>query len=371
MRFCLSVLIAASLILLAACGDDDEPSVTDTPTASPTSTKPTNPPTRTLSPPQPPRQLAGIDFYTWDSWIAKGLGGCPSQNPEAPFLGASVFSVSQDDLSDIPLLAGHDIGNIRMCKLGGITVLLDPELEVVLVAGPPQWPALVPLEELRVVTTAVGDVVVAPPREDFPMGGATAVRIAPFGLVVSYGRPEEEAVSAVASIDVDGLDIPLGKDIFTGDINGIHFESEFSDRSKECTYSAYGFSGEPTTAPSDPRIVIEPGYLPANAIAHQTVLYRHCDDVESADVTYYISGSTPDNQYWIVRLSKADWGSVYAEDWYTETTVAELDAVLRSAPPGIETDAGAALFVREAFGLTAITGPDAVELVKIAEKLNR
>jgi hypothetical protein len=375
----LATLLLAFLLAVAACGGDDgSPTATVTPTPTPTSTKETMPPTRTPGEVVPPRELAGIQFYTWDSWTAAGFGGCPSQSLEGPFLGPAVFSVSRDDLSDIPLLPGYDVGEIRMCKLGGSTVLLAPAstLPIEFVAGPPRWASLVPLDALRVVSTAVGDVVVAPEPTEFPGGsGATAVRIAPFGLVVAHGGSEEDVVSAVVSVDTTGVHIPLGQDIFTGDINGIHFESEFSPAAgAECTYAWDGFvGGEPEIALSDTRVAIEPSYLPLSATPQTTVAYMRCDDVEFAEIGYYFPGGVyPNDQYWIGRKSgKPEWFSGFAEDWYTQTSVAGLPAVLVSAPPGIESDSGAGLYVREAFGMTAIHGPDPAELVKIAEGLNR
>lgn len=365
------------VMLVAACGGDDEsPSASASPSPSPTSTKPTNPPTRTPGRPVPPREVAGIEFYTWDSWIAMGLGSCPSQNPEGPYLGPAVFSVAEEDLPDIAIPAGHEVADVRMCKLGGITVLnyiLDPDFHIELVAGPQQWASLVPLDELSVVSTAVGDVVVAPQPSGYPGGtGATAVHSAPFGLVVANGGSEDDAIAAATAIDAADVQVPLGKDIFAGDINGIHFWNVLGGQIPHCSYTQYGFEEAHGIAePTDPRLKIEPGYVPAGAHPLQTIGYRQCDGVESAEVSYYFGATTP-GQYWIVRKSGTpEWYSTYSEDWYSATTVAGLDAVLVAAPPGLDGDSGVELFVREAFGMTAIYGPDATELVKIAEGLNR
>jgi hypothetical protein len=360
------VTLAAS----AACGGNGQAS----PTPSPSATATTG---GTITPTpagEPTRELAGIKFYTWDAWNAEGLGGCPSQNPEGPFLGPAVFSVSDADLASIPVL---DKQTILMCKLGGITVLTFPfsNAQIDLVAGPAAWPSYVPLESL---TLQDSNVVVAPSPVSEPgtvLAGNTAFKAAPFGLVVANsGASTDAAVAALASIDASQISMPLGKDLFTGDIAGIHFESEFNPAaSAQCFYGAYGLGGgsEAIVTPSDARVQIEPGYLPPGARPLTTVSYRKCGEQESAEITYFFSATTQ-GQYWIVRKSGTpDWVSIYAEDWYSPTTVAGLKAVLVSPPPGIISDSGAELFVHEAFGMTAIYGPDPAELIKIGEGLNR
>jgi hypothetical protein len=367
----LALLSFVTLAALAACGGDGQPS---SPTPTPSAAATTG---GTITPTpagEPTRELAGIKFYTWDAWNGEALGGCPSQNPEGPFLAPAVFSVSDADLASIPVLNKQ---TIRMCKLAGITVLSFPlsNAQIDLVAGPAQWPSYVPLDSL----TVQGDVVVAPSPiitdKNTVLAGNTAVKAAPFGLVIAYSNASTDAaVSALASIDGSQISVPLGNDLFTGDIAGIHFESEFNPAANaQCFYGAYGLGGggESIVTPSDARVQIEPGYLPPGARPLTTVSYRKCGDQESAEITYFFSATTP-GQYWIVRKSGTpEWVSIYAEDWYSSTTVAGLDAALVSPPPGITSDSGAELFVHEAFGLTAIYGPDPAELIKIAEGLNR
>jgi hypothetical protein len=320
------------------------------------------------------RELAGITFLTWDAWLDADLGHCPSQNPEGPFLGAAAFSISEADLASIPIA---DKQKIRMCKLGGITVLGFPidNATVELVVGPSRWPAYVPLGRLSVTD---GDIVAAPaPSQDDKSGVVawnTAVQVAPFGLVVSYApESQDAAVSALKSIDVSQISVPIGKDIFDGDINGIEFTSVFNpEASRPCFYGSYGPSGTDGIAtPSDSRLLIEPAYLPEGGHVQSALRYLKCEDQESAEVTYIVSGSG--DQYWIVRKTGTrEWVANFAADWYSPTTVAELSAVLVTPPSGLDIGPySSELFVREEFGLTAIYGPDSHELVQIAQGLNR
>jgi hypothetical protein len=369
MKLCLAFAVVVSLSLVA-CGDDGGGSGTTSPTP-----KESTSPTRTLGPTSTPRALAGIDLYDWDTWQFEGKSGCASQNPEGPFLGPSQFEVSAGDLPVITFPQAQ-LTEARLCRLADVTVLnyiLVADVHIELVAGPPEWPVYAPLDSVR----TEGDLVIAPEATEFAGLGATVIRQAPFGLIVGYGASEADLIAAVSAIDPATIQMPEAKDIFTGDVNGIHFESEFSDADKRCKFSSFGFVGtEPTTAPADQRVIIEPSYLPEHATAHQSVLYSRCDDIESAEVSYYIDepAADPNDQYYIVRKSGVpEWTSLSSAGWYSETTVAGLPAVLLAPPAAIagEVAPGATLFIREDFGLTVVDGPDQAEVIQIAGGLNR
>lgn len=372
----LSPCFAFVVLLLAttACGDDDTPSATPTFALS---AAPTESPTPAPTPVgEPTRELAGITFYTWDSWLARRESLCASQAQEAPFLDPSVFSVPAAELPEIPIPTGYQVLDTRMCKLDGMTVInyiLMSDFHIELVAtDAPEWVVNVPVEQLTVRSTDVGEVVLAPtPGVNIGIG-LMAVRSAPFGLIVAFGgnAPTEEVLAAVAAIDANSVTIPPSKDIFSGEISGITFRLGIGyDAFEPYTYGAHGLiGGEITPTLRDARVAIEPGYLPPGAQTLRATQYQRCGDIDAAEASYYSSSTS----YGIERKSGApEWFALYSEDWYTPTTVAGLDAVLFGAPLGIDSDFAAMLFVREAFGLTAITGPDAAELIKIAENLNR
>lgn len=379
MKLCLPLAAALLALLLVACGDDGGSTATTSPTP-----RESTPPTHTLGPTSTPRALAGIDLYDWDTWQFEGKSGCASQNPEGPFLGPAQFEVSAGSVPVI-IFPQAQLTEAQMCKLAGVTVLnyvVVADVHIELVAGPPEWPVYAPLDSVR----TEGGLVIAPESPESstkneavqsPGPGPTVIRQAPFGLIVGYGASEADLIAAVSAIDPAIIQMPEAKDIFTGDVNGIYFESLFRVDPPKCSYSLGGFIGaEPTSAPADVRVTIEPSYLPEKATALQSVLYSKCDDIESAEVSYYIDepAAESNDQYYIVRKSGVpEWTSLSSAGWYTETTLAGLPAVLL-APPAViagEVAPGATLFIREAFGLTVIDGPDAAEVIKIAEGLNR
>ena len=365
-----TLALVVLLFATTACGGDDTPAATLAHTLGAT---PTTTPTG-----EPTRELAGIKFYTWEAWTEAKASLCASQAQEAPFLGPSVFSVPETELPDIPIPAGYQVLDTRMCKLDGMTIInyiLTSDFHIELVAtNAPEWPMNVPVEQLSVRSTDVGEVVLAPtPGVNIGIG-LMAVRSAPFGLIVAFGgnAPTEEVLAAVAAIDANNITIPPGKDIFSGEINGITFRPGIGyDAFEPCTYGAYGLiSGEGISALADSRLEIEPGYLPPGATPSRVAQYQSCGDIETSEASYHFATSSMG--YGIQRKSGApEWFALYSEDWYTATTVDGLDAVLFGAPSGFDVDFAAMLFVRETFGLTAITGPDAAELVKITEGLNR
>ncbi len=368
MKLCLAFAVALLALSLVACGDDNGPAGSPTP-------KESTPTARTPGPTSLPRRLAGIDVYDWDTWTFNQKSACASQSLEAPFLAPSQFEVSA---SSVPVITfpQAQLTQARICKLAGVTALnyvLVGDVHIELVAGPPEWPVRAPLDSVR----EEGGLVIAPETAEFAGLGATVIKPAPFGLIIGYGGVESDLIAAVTAIDEATITMPEARDIFAGDLNGILFESEFSDAEKRCKFSSYGLTGaEATTAPVDQRVVIEPGYLPEHATAQQSVLYSKCDDIESAEVSYYIDepAADPSDQYYIVRKSGApEWTSLSSEGWYSETTVAGLPAVLLTAPAALagEVEPGATLFIREDFGLTVVDGPDAAEVIKIAEGLNR
>jgi len=216
--------------------------------------------------------------------------------------------------------------------------------------------------------------VLAPTNEENLGAGAMAVRLTDWGLIVAQRMSDVSAVPAVAAVD-QADPPPEGEDIFTGELGGITFYSGIGyDVERPCSYGLLGFGdpdAEVITEPEDERLNIEPGYLPANVVQTGEVIGHRCGDVEIIETSYiYLDGNA---QFTMIRRSgDPEWISIYSREWFTETEVAGLPAVILQSPAGIsEESPTATVYVREEFGVLVVVGPDVDEVVRIAEGLNR
>jgi hypothetical protein len=286
-----------------------------------------------------------------------------------------VFGVADDQIPAIALPQDRRLLDARMCNAGdmvAINHIMEPDLHILLVESPPEWPVHVPLDELTEARVHDKAAVVAQTPSGQGGIGPMLIVPTPFGLLVVFGddTTEDETIKIAEAIDLNAVQIPEADPIFVGVLNGLNFYDGTGDV-PECKYGQYGLLGgsHGRPYPMDGRLAANPSYLPAGTEQLRTDVII-CDNMESVETTYQL-GRDPESQYWIVRTSgEAEWFSVYSRGWFSESSVAGLPAVV-IASPGLRTDAGPQLHVREAFGLTTIYGPDRDELIRIAEGLNR
>jgi hypothetical protein len=316
-----------------------------------------------------------MTFYRSDVWIDKGGSTCVQNGLEGPSISASAYSLRPEDFALVPLPDEVEIFGPLVCREDGVSSISYvniPEFEMVLVQTQSNEIGVGgPVENLSVLTTDVGEVVLAPVTEPTAARGSTLIRPTSFGFVVVSGGALslEEATDLITAVDEQAIVFPEGKPLIT-ELNGITFYSTIGEPLSRCRYSQYGIRGEFIDAPEDPRVQILPGYLPADVDPkYSGTMYQRCDDIEAGEAHF----SVPTNSYLVTRKSGApEWYTHGSEDWYTPMTVAGLNAVMMRLPEWMRgDDVSGTLLIREEFGITVVSGPDAAEVIKIAEGLNR
>jgi len=362
-------------LLLVACGEQGEGVVQPSPAASPTGMASPSP-----SPLASPTVVAGIELYPADAWFSQGRSLCASTSLEAPYLGPIVFSIREEELTELAVPAGYELLDVRVCKheITAIGYIYDHAF-VVLADGPHEWPVFASADLISAGTVAGRPAVLVAPTQPGEYGGAMVIVAEDFGLtVVSRTASLEEAEQIAAAINRQDVRIPQGKDTFRGLLNGIRFFDglDGGNREEGCLWGNYGLE-EPDVdgveIPAGTDLDVLPSYLPEGYSLHDKSGYTCGDTIDLVEAEFSREPGLIDLV--VRRLSgEPAWYSVFDEDWLAAGTIAGQRAVFISPPSWAaeETDVGVQVVVKEDFGLTVVSGLVPLEEAKkIAEGLNR
>lgn len=382
----LTAIAVLCLAIAAACGGGGGSSPTANPEPSPALTMVASP-TIGVALPTPittPAVVAGITLYPPDTWWLQAGSGCePRLGTEGSYKGPELYSIRQEELPDL----GPAIGErswTGVCKSGGITAIeyVSEDVRVILTDGPPDWPAGVPGAEVPAQISA-GEVAERPAvfLTVSQSWAYTAMVIVAeeFGLTVVFSKGAVEDASRIAeAIDRDHIQIPQGKDTFSGTLNGIRFYDygHGENRKEGCTWDPYdrvrNASAHRVDIPPDTPLDIVPSYLPEGySLLEKTA--TACGGPVDLVETYFKKPA--DDSFSVRRFSgEAAWFASYSEDWLTPGTIAGRPAVFIAPPAWASymTDMWPEVVVKEDFGLTVVTGRIPLEEAKrVAEGLNR
>jgi hypothetical protein len=367
--------VVLGALLLVACGGEGEDVVRPSPAASATSTVSPLP-----SPLASPTVVAGIELYPADAWFAQGRSRCASTSLEAPYFGPIVFSIHEEELTELTVPAGYELLDVRVCK-HGITAVgyIYDHAFVVLSDGPHEWPVSAPAELISEGTVAGRPAVFVAPTQPGEYGGAMVIVAEDFGLtVVTRTASLEEAEEIAAGINREDVRIPQGKDSFTDSLNGIRFFNELQgeNRKEGCLWGNYGLEDpdvDGVEIPADTDLDVSASYLPEGYSLYGKSGFTCGGTIDLVEAEFSRKPGVIDLV--VRRLSgEPAWYSVYSEDWLAPGTIAGQPAVFISPPSWAaqETDVGVQVVVKEDFGLTVVSGQVPLEEAKrIAEGLNR
>ncbi|MGB6836249.1 MAG: hypothetical protein WBF66_00915 [Dehalococcoidia bacterium] len=324
--------------------------------------------------------MAGIKLYPYDAWFPQGRSLCASPSLEAPYFGPVVFSIREEELTELTLPLGYELLDVRVCK-HGITAVgyIYDDAFVVLADGPHEWPVSAPAELISEGTVAGRPAVLVSPTQPGEYGGAMVIVAEDFGLtVVTRTASLEQAEEIAAAINRQDVRIPQGKDTFRGLLNGIRFYDglDGDNREEGCLWGNYGLEDpdvDGVEIPAGTDLDVLPSYLPEGYSLHDKSGFTCGGTIDLVEAEFSRKPGLIDLV--VRRLSgELAWYSVYSEDWLAPGTIAGRPAVFISPPSWAaqETDVGVQVVVKEDFGLTVVSGQVSLEEAKrIAEGLNR
>jgi len=324
--------------------------------------------------------MAGIKLYPYDAWFPQGRSLCASPSLEAPYLGPVVFSIRQEELTELTLPPGHELLDVRVCKHGVTAIGYIYDHAFVLVTdGPREWPVSPPTDLISAGTVAGRPAVFVAPTQPGEYGGATVIVAEEFGLTVVTRTPSlEEAKQIAAAINRQDVRIPQGKDTFRGLLNGIRFYDglEGDNREEGCLWGNYGLEDpdvDGVEIPAGTALDVLPSYLPEGYSLYEKSGFTCGGTIDLVKAEFGRKPGLID--LGISRLSgEPAWYSVFSEDWLTPGTIAGRPAVFISPPSWAaqETDVRVQVVVKEDFGLTIVSGQVPLQEAKrIAEGLSR
>jgi len=367
--------VVLSPLLLVACGGQGEDVVQPSPAASPTSTASPSPSLLAS-----PTVVAGIELYPADAWFPQGRSLCAGLGLESPYFGPVIFSIREEELTDLIVPAGYGLLDVRVCK-HGITAIgyIYDHAFVVLTDGPHEWPVSAPADLMSAGTVAGRPAVFVAPTQPGEYGGAMVIVAEDFGLtVVTRTASLEEAKQIAAAINRQDVRIPQGKDTFRGLLNGIRFYDHFEgdNRKEGCLWGNYGLEdpdADGVEIPAGTSLDVLPSYLPEGYSLSNKAGYTCGDTIDLVEAQF--TGGPGLTGFGVLRLSgEPAWYSVFSEDWLAPGTIAGRPAVFISPPSWAaqETDVGVQVVVKEDFGLTIVSGQVPLEEAKrVTEGLNR
>ncbi len=324
--------------------------------------------------------MAGIKLYPDYAWFPQGRSRCADLGLESPYFGPVIFSIREEELTDLTVPAGYGLPDVRVCK-HGITAVgyIYDHAFVVLADGPHEWPVSASADQISEGTVAGRPAVFVAPTKPGEYGGAMVIVAEEFGLTVVTRTPTlQEAEQIAAGIKRQDVRIPQGKDTFRGILNGIRFYDHFEgdNRKEGCLWGNYGLQdpdADGVEIPAGTPLDVLPSHLPEgySLFNKRGTTCGGTVDLVEAEFT----GGPGLTGFGVSRLSgEPAWYSVFSEDWLAPGTIAGRPAVFISAPSWAaqETDVGVQVVVKEDFGLTIVTGRVPLEQAKrVAEGLNR
>jgi hypothetical protein len=379
--------VAVVALLAVACGGGDgaEP----TPTVGRATPAPTQSATIGVALPTPittPAVVAGITLYPPDTWWLQAGSGCePRLGTDGSYKGPELYSIRQEELPDLgPAIDERSWAGV--CKSGGITAIeyIFDDALVILTDGPPEWPAGVPGAEVPAHISA-GEVAERPAvflSVSQSWAYTVAVIVAEeFGLTIVFGKGTVEDARQIAqTIDRGRIQIPKGKDTFSGTSNGVRFYdySHGENRKEGCTWDPFdrvrNASAYWVDIPPDTPLDIVPSYLPEGYSLYEKTAAACGGPIDFVEA-YYNLTPRGESGFTVRRLSgEAAWFASYSEDWLTPGTIAGRPAVFIAPPAWASymTYMWPEVVVKEDFGLTVVTGKISLDDAKrIAEGLNR
>jgi len=295
-----------------------------------------------------------------------------------------LYSIRQEELPDLGPAIGEPSWT-GVCKSGGVTAIayFSEDALVILTDGPHEWPAQVPGAEVPGVQISAGTVAGRPAVVlTVPQSWAyTAVVIVAegFGVTVVFGRgTAEEARQIAEAIDREHIQIPQGKDTFSGTLNGIRFydDTHGENRKEGCAWGGYGIQSlRPRTVqiPPDTPLDVLPSYLPEGYSLFEKTGTSCGGPIDLVEA--YFSLKPGGDGFSVRRFScEAAWLSPYSEDWLTPGAIDGRPAVFVAPPAWASymTYMQIEVVVKEDFGLTVVGGRISLEEAKrVAEGLNR
>jgi len=327
-----------------------------------------------------PTVVAGIELYPDDAWFPQGRSLCASLGLESPYFGPVIFSIREEELTDLTVPAGYELLDVRVCKheITAIGYIYDHAF-VVLTDGPHEWPISAPADLISAGTVASRPAVLVAPTQPGEYGGAMVIVAEDFGLtIVTRTASLEEAEQIAAAINRQDVHIPQGKDTFRGLLNGIRFYDglEGDNRKEGCLWGNYGLEdpeADGVEIPAGTPLDVFPSYLPEGYSLFNKRGTTCGGAIDLVEAEFSHKPGLIDLGVW--RLSgEPAWYSVFSEDWLTPGTIAGRPAVFSSPPSWAaqESDVGVQVVVKEDFGLTVVSGQVPLEEAKrIAEGLNR
>jgi len=380
--------LALVALLAAACGGGGgSPTAVPSPTRTAAgSTTPT--PAASVALPTPitsPVVVAGITLYPFDAWIQQGRGCALRLGTEGSYAAPELYSIHREELPDVrPAIGGPSWEGV--CKSGDVTAIAyeSDDTFVILTNGPHEWLASVPGAEVPGVQISVATVAGRPAAlltvSQSWAYTAMVVVAEEFGLTVVFSKgTAEDATRTAEAIDREHIQIPQGKDTFSGTLNGIRFYDygHGENRKEGCAWGGYDGVESPhargVDIPPDTPLDVLPSYLPEGYSLFEKTGTSCGGTVDLVQAFFSLKPGA--DGFSVRRFSgEAAWFSPYSEDWLTPGTVAGHSAVFIAPPAWASymTYMPIEVVVKEDFGLTVVSGQISLEEAKrVAAGLNR